>query len=103
MGNCPGCYGSGMTTPRTSYGQYGISLITAPINSLIGVFLGNSPPTPGKIPRRLRNEGKSPDTKPDLQQAFFIYHFKTSQSNIAIIEVPEGANRLFLGTLDGYG
>ncbi|MDI6792014.1 MAG: redoxin domain-containing protein [bacterium] len=103
VGNCPGCYRSGITTPRTEYEQYGISLITAPINSLIGVFLGDNPPVSSRTPGRLRNEGSSPDTIPQLQHAFFIYHFETSESDVATVKVPEGATRLFLGTLDTYG
>jgi len=45
IANCGGCYRTSITTPDGDYEKYGISLITAPINSLIGVFLDDNNPS----------------------------------------------------------
>jgi len=92
-----------MITPATSYERYGVSLIKAPYNSLIGVFMRDGPLETMGNSSLTTNDGRKPDKNPQIQQAFFIYHFDRSESNSVSIEVPEGARKLFLGTLDTEG
>jgi len=61
--------------------ENGVGSLTAPINSLIGVFRG--------IPSGGSSSG------PALNQPFFIGSART-------VQAPPGAERLFLGSMDGY-
>jgi hypothetical protein len=87
--------------------QNGISSLTAPIDSLIGVFLGPNQPNLAIAPNALDfSSGLSRDfaqLNPELQQAFFIGDGLSSGSNVQKFAVPTGATRLFLGTMDSYG
>lgn len=68
----------------------GMSNITAPMSSLIGVFLESSPPNLFEAP------GPAADpSHPSVRQIFLV------GSNATII-VPDGAARLFLGTMDSF-
>lgn len=84
--------------------EHGKSSLTAPINSLVGVFLNNKIPV-GPVPRAL--DFSSPSTRdyfklsPKLKQVFFIGNGKTSSGVQQKIVIPAGATRLFLGTMDG--
>jgi hypothetical protein len=84
----------------------GISDITAPINALLGVFLGPGQPNLNPPPSTLDfSAAASRDyvsLAPALQQVFFM-----GDGLGGVIEqnimAPPGATRLFLGTMDGYG
>jgi Flp pilus assembly protein TadG len=82
------------------------NMIGAPINSLVGVFLGNN-----------SSAGKTPPTSldfttttsrdfttlsPKLRQIFFIGDGRTSSGEVQYFQIPTGATRLFVGTWDGY-
>lgn len=85
--------------------QNGISNITAPIDSLLGVFLSDTPG--GAAPCALDfSTALSRDyltLSPELQQAFFMGDGLTSGGFAQGIIVPTGATKLYLGTMDGYG
>ncbi len=86
--------------------QNGIADVTAPINSLIGVFLDSSVPsgTPSGGLDFLFLVGLGLNfslLSPGLNQPFFIgdgLNGSIAQTFVA----PTGATRLFLGTMDGY-
>ena len=96
--NCPYTnadgYGENCLT-RPQYDDFGISRLSAPLHSLIGVFLGNSPPDPAATSPIL-TFGIDDMTTPVIQQAFVI------GSNLDNITIPSGATRLFLGFHDAY-
>lgn len=108
--NAPGGTGfgpdgnSGEITSHHYGAQFGKSDVTAPIDSLIGVFLDDTIPS-GSFPVAL-NFGS--DTardylalSPEIRQVFFIGNGLTSQGSQQTICVPTTATRLFLGTMDG--
>jgi hypothetical protein len=88
--------------------QNGIGNISAPIDSLIGVFLTNNAP----------NTQTAPSVTPDYstgterdavnttglvtQEPFFIGTGTTSTGTTKTYVVPAGATRLYLGTMDGH-
>ena len=80
----------------------GISTWNLPVDSLIGIFLGDQVgPAPGPYSAPL----DQPDVTPALGQVFFIGdgligHSSGAPQNFV---VPEGATRLFLASTDGYG
>src|SRR6202030_1655520 len=93
----------GTTFTDTSGGGFGISLISAPSGSLIGVFLRDfvdasaSPPSVD-----FTGAGRDrPQLMPLLQQPFFVGTGTTLSGASRVIIVPAGATRLFLGTT-GY-
>ncbi len=86
--------------------EHGIADITAPIDSLIGIFLDDTQPDSTTAPAAL---DFSTDTsrdfstlKPLLKQPFFIGDGRNSAGNPQQFVVPSGATRLFLGTMDSY-
>ena len=86
----------------------GIAGVTAPANSLVGVFLDNSQPDSSPAPASLDFGviGTSFTTlSPGLKQVFFIGDGLTGNGTGAVQSfiVPAGATRLFLGTEDGFG
>ena len=87
--------------------QNGIGNITAPIDSLIGVFLGPEIPSRSPAPAALNfSTAASRDYSrltPVLKQPFFIGNGRTSAQKIQLVVVPPGATRLFLGVMDGCG
>ena len=82
-----------------------IASLTAPINSLIGVFLNDATPA-GSIPSGLDfNGGVTGGTNftsisPALKQPFFIGDGVSDDGRAQSVVVPAGATRLFLGSLD---
>lgn len=77
-----------------------------PANALVGVFLGSSAPVPGEEPAALDFDGSNKDSAtrlPYLGQPFFIGNGLTSLGVRQVVYVPDGATRLFLGTMDGAG
>jgi hypothetical protein len=85
----------------------GISDIKAPIDSLLGVFLGPGQPNLNPAPSALDFSAASSldyvSLAPALQQVFFMGDGVTSGSIAQTIIAPPGAERLYLGTMDGYG
>jgi hypothetical protein len=88
--------------------ENGIADVVAPIDSLIGVFLGPAQPDSSAAPGAL--DFSTPGLRdfavltPALKQPFFIgdgrrNDFTTLQNFV----VPVGATRLYLGTMDGFG
>ena len=86
--------------------QNGIANINAPINSLVVVFLSNQQPNLSSTPLYLEFGSSSTQNylslSPELQQVFFIGDGITSTNTLQKIVVPNGATRLYLGTMDGY-
>jgi hypothetical protein len=87
--------------------ENGISDISVPIDSLLGVFLGPNQPDLSPAPSALDfSSSASRDylsLAPALQQVFFMGDGLTSGSSAQTIIAPAGATRLYLGTMDGYG
>jgi uncharacterized membrane protein/transglutaminase-like putative cysteine protease len=89
----------------------GISNVTAPIDCLLGVFLGPNQPDSSPAPPALdfSPTGNVPgginytSLAPELQQLFYIGSGVTASGVPQTITVPAGATRLFLATMDGYG
>lgn len=80
----------------------------APANALIGVFLSDDTPTSGGEPAALDFQIASGNRDalsrlPALRQPFFIGNGVAAGGQRQVIYVPEGATRLFLGTVDGTG
>jgi hypothetical protein len=84
--------------------EHGKSGLTAPINSLIAVFLNDQVPK-NPVPQALDFSTQSSrnylNLYPRLQQVFFIGNGKTDQGAEQKVFIPEGATRLYLGTMDG--
>jgi hypothetical protein len=86
--------------------ENGISDITVPIDSLLGVFLGPSQPdlspAPGALGFSTEADRDYLSLSPLLQQVFFMGDGVTSGGDQQTIIVPTGATRLYLGTMDGF-
>jgi hypothetical protein len=81
-----------------------IQTLTSPLDSLVGVFLNNNVPTANTAPSVSNDYTTQNDTTIQLQEPFYIGD-GTPYSNpnvTAQFVVPQGATRLFLGTMDGY-
>ncbi|MCA2577755.1 MAG: tandem-95 repeat protein [Microcystis sp. M41BS1] len=91
--------------------ENGISGLFAPINSLVGLFLDLGQPNSSAAPITLdfRNSGNVTGginystLAPQLKQVFFIGDGLNAEGKRHQIIVPNGATRLFLGTMDGLG
>lgn len=83
--------------------ENGLSNLTAPINSLVGVFLNDRQPGHLPAPAALDFTGNLNFTtlNPQLRQVFFIGDGQAGSLTQQFF-VPAGATRLFLGTMDGY-
>lgn len=88
--------------------EHGMADLKAPINSLIGVFLTDEQPDKvrGTMPEALDYTTSKSRNKtsysPKLRQPFFIGDGKTNNGVLQSFVVPNGATRLYLGTMDGY-
>ncbi len=85
--------------------ENGIANVSAPIDSLVGVFLGDDRPDRTRAPKplRLRSADRDgPIVSPDLKQVFFIGAGATKSRVSRRYMVPRDATRLFLGVMDGY-
>jgi PEP-CTERM motif len=87
--------------------ENGIANVVAPIDSLIGVFLGPAQPDSTAAPGGL--DFSTPALRdfatlsPALKQPFFIGDGRRNDfTTLQYFVVPAGATRLFLGTMDGY-
>lgn len=87
--------------------ENGMSDLIAPKTALLGVFLGPDPPDQSAAPALLAfYNSRSRDyaaLSPQLKQVFFIGDGLTSGGLPQRVTVPNGATRLFLGTMDGIG
>jgi hypothetical protein len=88
----------------------GMSAITSPVDSLLGVFLGPGQPDLSVAPAALDFSPTGLGTgfsslSPLLKQVFFIGDGLTGNGigSAQIFIAPVGATRLFLGTDDGFG
>lgn len=96
--------GETMTTSVYLGAENGIADITAPFESLVGVFLGPnrpdliSPPLPLDFSNSTNRDYLI--LAPALQQPFFIGDGLTSSGLVQRVMAPSGATRLFLGTMD---
>jgi PEP-CTERM motif-containing protein len=86
--------------------ENGMSDIIAPIDGLLGVFLGPGVPNPTAPSLLDFSTPGSTDfaaLSPELQQVFFIGDgLQLDGVTSQIFIVPNGATRLFLGTMDGF-
>jgi hypothetical protein len=84
----------------------GISDVTAPIDSLVGVFLGDIKSRSNVSPPPLDfSSAASRDyqrLEPKLGQVFFIGKGKATNGINRQVVVPAGAARLYFGTMDTY-
>jgi len=86
--------------------ENGMSDVTATIDALMGVFLGPGVPDP-TAPSALDFSGPGAtdfaSLSPELQQVFFIGDgLRLDGVTPQYFIVPNGATRLFLGTMDGF-
>jgi len=104
---CDGPDGGGFTRHLTG-AENGLSDLTAPLNSLLGVFLDNSQPNLSPTPTALDFSVLGVNfvsLSPGLKQIFFIGDglTGTGSGSVQTFDIPSGATRLFLGTMDGWG
>lgn len=86
--------------------ENGISDVRAPINALLGIFLDDSQPSLSAAPGTLNFQTIGLDfltLVPLLKQVFFIGNGSTTGNVVQQFDIPTGASRLFLGTMDGFG
>jgi len=87
--------------------EHGMSNVFAPLDALMGVFLGagqpDLSPAPATLDFSLAASRDYLSLAPGLQQVFFIGDGFTSASVQQNIIAPPGATRLFLGVMDGFG
>jgi len=99
---------SGFNFKHDAGAENGISNVTMPLNSLLGVFINDSAPIAGTEPGALNfgPDGLGTDftsLAPALRQVFFIGNGMTSSMVVQQFMVPNGATRLYLGTMDSWG
>jgi hypothetical protein len=85
--------------------ENGISDALIHINALVGVFMDsdqpNLTPPPAPLDFSTPTDRDYLVLEPGLKQVFFIGDGLTSASDVQQIAIPDGATRLFLGTMDG--
>ena len=89
-------------------GENGIGNIKAPLSSLIGVFLGAEQPNLSVVAAELDFQDSAigigfTSLSPGLKQVFFIGDGLGAGGVLQSFIVPDGATRLYLGTMDGFG
>ena len=108
--NSPGCCATGVgadgydgLASHAAGPENGIANVTAPFNSLIGLFLTNDQPSLSVAPSGLdfTSNLNFASLAPGLKQPFFIGDGLTGVTLQSFI-VPNGATRLFLGTMDSF-
>ncbi|MCA8879662.1 MAG: hypothetical protein KDA73_06805 [Rhodobacteraceae bacterium] len=97
----------GATFSHQNGAENGLSDISAPIDALLGVFLDEAAPDSRAAPEAMSfNLPADQDfarLDPMLQQVFLVGDGLNAAGNRQLFIVPEGATRLYLGTMDGYG
>lgn len=94
--------------PHYDGAEHGIASLVAPIDALIGVFLGpglpDATPAPGFLDFSTPASRDFASLSPLLKQPFFIGNgLRNDGITLQTFLVPTGATRLFVGTMDGYG
>jgi hypothetical protein len=91
-------------TSHEAGAENGIAALTAPFESLVGVFLGPNQPSLSSPPAALdfgtRDKMDYSILRPQLRQVFFIGDGRTATGAGQLVVVPVGATRLFLGVMD---
>ena len=91
---------------NTNGSENGIGDIRAPINALVGVFLGDDQPSKSSAPAMTDASGDSARNQavvsPKLKQIFYIGDGMTDAGLKQTFVAPTGATRLFLATWDFY-
>lgn len=91
---------------NTNGSEHGIADVNAPINALVGIFLGpdqpDLTPAPASLDFSSDNSRNFTQLKPQLKQIFFIGDGQTDAGLAQQFVVPAGATRLFLATWDFY-
>lgn len=86
--------------------ELGKSNLTAPINAVVGVFLNDFNPTllttPPSLDFSTAASRNFTTLAPKIGQVFFIGDGRDASGNIQKFTIPDGATRLYLGTMDGY-
>lgn len=85
--------------------EHGISAARLPINALIGVFLDDAQPDTTLAPEAIDFGVLGLDFSTlslSLKQMFFIDDGRNAAGDTQVFLIPEGATRLFLGTMDGF-
>lgn len=86
--------------------ENGIASMNAPMNAVVGVFLGASQPNLSAAPAMLDFTSAASreftSISPALKQPFFIGDGKTSSGAFQQFVVPAGATRFYLATMDTY-
>jgi len=86
--------------------EHGIADVSVPIDSLVGLFLNNNVPDGTAAPASLDFSTQASQDynslSPKLKQPFFIGDGETSSGAVQGIVVPQGATRMFFGTMDGH-
>lgn len=87
--------------------EHGIGKLTAPMESLIGVFLTDAAPEGSTPPPwhgfRHAEQRDYLVLTPELRQPFFIGDGRSSKGEVQRIVAPAGAMRLYLGVMDEWG
>jgi len=96
-------------TGHTTGAENGIGDLFAPLDSLVGVFLGPAQPNLSPAPGVALNfstlaSRDFASLSPLLKQPFFIGNgLRNDGLTVQQFIVPAGATRLYLGTMDGFG
>jgi len=99
---------TGWVTDNLYGAENGKSDVFAPINAVMGVFLGpNDPATDGNpVPSTLDfstdDERNFQTLQPQLKQTFFIGDGRRDDGSVQSFVVPPGATRLYIATMDQY-
>lgn len=80
---------------------FGKSGLTAPLNSLLGVFLDDSDPTSLTTYPTALQYNNADNLTPQLRQVFYIGNGK-SGSDFKKFKIPVGAKRFYFGIMDGW-
>ena len=96
-----------ITSHAPAGGENGIGDANAPIDSLVGLFLGPNAPSTNSTPAYIdwtssANANQTQYSNLLIQQPFYIGTGMTSGGVVQKFVVPAGATRLFLANWDGY-
>ena len=96
----------GMIRPHQLGASLGKSDITAPMSSLVAVFLSDGDPSKAQAPATLDFSTQASrdyqTLSPALGQVFFVGNGRTSGGASHGVVVPQGATRLYFGVMDWY-
>lgn len=85
--------------------EHGKSNVTAPINSVVAVFLNDNQPSgtpPASLDFATTTSRDFTSLSPQVNQTFFIGDGRRDNGDIQQFVIPPGATRLMIGTMDGY-